>query len=127
MAGLSRKLIDQLLLDYLTRWPHRKCLENFEPLGQLVLGDPAAREVVTNAGQIERPMARSHDTAARFFTENGIRDRDDCDLGDLRMQMEQIFDLAGIILDAATIDDVLDASYDRQVAVLASECFVSRL
>src|SRR5205085_4048616 len=109
----------QPALDDLARRRELHLGDDHEALGKLVLRDLLREQVIGELGKRRLRGARlERDERAGLLAQHGIGHRHDRRLQDLRMRIEQRFDVGRIELDAAAVDHVLDAPGDRVVAVL---------
>src|SRR5207237_10351874 len=90
-------------------------LDAFWPveLGHLQLG-----EVLPDLGHADR-FASHYDVGAGAFPEPGVGHGDGSGVGDPRVTQQQQFNLFGVDLLAAPVDDVLDPALDADVPLAA--------
>src|SRR3989454_1514273 len=114
-------------LDDLARRRERHLRDHDQALGQLVLRYVLVQQVVTEFLQGRRSgFAPEGYKCTGFLPEHRVGHRHDRRLQDLRMRVEQPLHVGRIELDAAAVDDVLDAAGDRDVAALAHLAQIAR-
>src|SRR5687768_9050213 len=102
---------ERMALD-LARRRERKLLEELDLLRQLVSGHAAAEEA-HDLVQRRRLGARARDHAqAVALAEARVGDAHDGGVQDARMRVEDLLDLAGEELLAATVDHLLETPHD---------------
>jgi hypothetical protein len=82
------------------------------------LGHLELAEVLPDLGQAER-FAPHHEVGAGTFPEPGVGHGDGGGVDDPRVAQQQQFDLFGVDLLAAPVDDVLDPALDADVPLAA--------
>src|SRR2546426_10748196 len=101
----------------LSRRRERHLGDHDQALRQLVLGYVFLQQIVDQLIQRNFLGGRSQsDKNTGFLSEHRVRHRHDRRLHDLRMRVEQPLHLERVELDAAAVDDVLDAPGDGDVA-----------
>ena len=85
--------------------------------GHRTLATPCSSRYAQTASRGRRRVAGHGDAAAGALAQYRVRHRHDRRHVDLRMRGEQVFDVAGVVLDSAAIDDVLAPSGDGDVSL----------
>src|SRR5215210_5923610 len=122
---LDRHLAQLELLD-LAGDGHRELVDGRDVARDLVAGDLAVA-VPGDRVAVDRGVAARDDPGHQLLAVALVGDADDLHVGDVRVAVEELLDLARIEVLAAADDHVLDAPDDPQVALLVHHRKVARV